>query len=57
MTYFKAQYHHNDTKIIMDLPRVKYSRGKVVPHSDLLVGTTLGDSKQRANCYNFKVPQ
>jgi hypothetical protein len=33
----------------MDLPRVKYSRGKTVPHSDLQVGTTLGGPRQTDN--------
>jgi hypothetical protein len=31
----------------MDLPRVKYSRGKIVPHSVLWAGTTLGGPGQR----------
>jgi exonuclease III len=31
----------------MDLPRVKYSRGKIVPHLDLQAGTTLGGPGQR----------
>jgi hypothetical protein len=33
----------------MDLPRVKYSGGKIVSHSDLQVGTTLGGPGQRDN--------
>jgi hypothetical protein len=33
----------------MDLPRVKYSRGKIIPHLDLHVGTTLGRPGQRDN--------
>jgi hypothetical protein len=33
----------------MDLPRVKYFGGKIVPHSDLWVGTTLGGPGQRDN--------
>jgi hypothetical protein len=33
----------------MDLPRVKYSRGKIVPHLDLWAGTTLGGPGQRDN--------
>jgi hypothetical protein len=33
----------------MDLPRVKYSGGKIVPHSDLRAGTTLGGPGWRDN--------
>jgi hypothetical protein len=39
----------------MDLPTVKYSGGKTVPHSYLWVGTTLGDQRQKDN--KFKVLQ
>jgi hypothetical protein len=33
----------------MDLPRVKYSRGKIVPHLDLWAATTLGGPGWRDN--------
>jgi hypothetical protein len=33
----------------MDLPRVKYAGGKIIPHSDLWAGTTLGGPGQRDN--------
>jgi hypothetical protein len=33
----------------MDLPRAKYSRGKIVPHLDLQAGTTLGGLEWRDN--------
>jgi hypothetical protein len=33
----------------MDLPRVKYSKGKIIPHSDLWAGTTLGGLEWRDN--------
>jgi hypothetical protein len=39
----------------MDLPRVKYSRGKIVPHSDLQAETTLEGPGWRDN--QFKVLQ
>jgi hypothetical protein len=31
------------------MPRLKYSRGKIVLHSDLLLGTTLGGPGKRDN--------
>jgi hypothetical protein len=33
----------------MDLPRVKYSGGKIVPHSDLWAETTLGGPGRKDN--------
>jgi ribonuclease HI len=41
----------------MSLPRVKYSGGKTVPHSDLRAGTTLGAPRQEDNYNNMKVLQ
>lgn len=40
----------------MCLPRIKYSGGKIVPHLDLWMGTTLGVSRQD-NHNNVKVLQ
>jgi hypothetical protein len=39
----------------MDLPRVKYSGGKIFCHSDLQAGTSLGATRQKDNCNKVSV--
>ena len=38
----------------MNCPRVKFSGGKIVPRSDLRVGTTLGSSRARQRIYKSR---
>jgi hypothetical protein len=41
----------------VDLPREKYSRGKIVPHLDLWAWTAMGELWQKDDCNKFQVLQ
>jgi hypothetical protein len=46
---------HSYNEFAMELPRIKYFGGKIVPHSDPWAGTTMGDQKQKDNCNKVNI--
>jgi hypothetical protein len=40
--------------IAIDLPKAKYSRGKIVPHLDIQVWNVMEDPRQKDYCKDVK---